>query len=66
MKIRHVATNYLITDRVLYNKGYSKPYLRWFTHSNLERIPRELHELYVACHESDKSIISKVLRYVYY
>lgn len=61
-----VDPNYPIIDELLYQNGYSAPYIRCVASPDNDRILRALHEEYATCHEGARSIVGKALRWGYY
>lgn len=59
IRIRRVVSNYLIMNGLLYKKGYSTPYLICVVSPDNDRILRELHEDYAACHEGASSLVGR-------
>ena len=65
-KLRVRAAWYFLMDEVLYNRGFSQPYLRCLAPNEANYVLQEVHEGACGNHSGVRSLIHKVVRAGYY
>ena len=65
-KLRIKSAKYVLMDEVLYNRGFSQPYLRCLAPNEANYILREVHEGACGNHSGARSLVHKVVRAGYY
>ena len=61
-KLRVRAAKFVLTDKILYKKGFSQPYLRWLTLVESNHVMRDIHEGIYRNHLGARSLIHKRVR----
>ena len=65
-KLRIKSARYVLMDEVLYNRGFSQPYLRCLALDEANYVLREIHEGACGNHSGARTLIHKVVRAGYY
>ena len=65
-KLRVKATKLVLTDKILYKRGFSQPYLRWLTLYESHHVMRDIHEGLCGNHSGARSLVPKRVRAGYY
>ena len=65
-KLRIKSTRYVLMDEMLYNRGFSQPYLRCLAPDEANYVLREVHEETCGNHSGARSLTHKVVRVGYY
>ena len=65
-KLRIKSIRYVLMDEVLYNRGFSQPYLRCLALDEANYVLREIHERACGNHSGARTLIHKVVRAGYY
>ena len=65
-KLRIKSAKYILTDDVLYKRGFSQPYLRCLAPDEANYVLREVHEGTCGNHFEARSLVHKVVRAGYY
>ena len=65
-KLRIKSARYVLMDEVLYNRGFSQPYLRCLALDEANYVLREIHKGACGNHSGARTLIHKVVRAGYY
>ena len=64
LKVR--ASRFVLIKDVLYKRGFSRPYLRFLSHSEAEYVMKEVHKGIYGNHSGAQSLVHKLIRAGYY
>ena len=65
-KLRIKSAKYVLMDELLYNRGFSQPYLRCLAPDEANYVLREVHEEACGNHSGVRSLVHKVVHAGYY
>ena len=65
-KLKVQASRFVLIKDVLYNRGFSRPYLRCLGPEEAEYVIREVHEEICGNHSGARSLVHKLIRAGYY
>ena len=65
-KLKVRAARFVLIKDVLYNRGFSRPYLRCLCNEEADYVMREVHEGICGNHSESKSLVHKLVRAGYY
>ena len=65
-KLRVRAAKFVLTDKILYKKGFSQPFLRWLTLVKSNHVMRDIHEGICGNHSGARSLVPKRVHAGYY
>ena len=65
-RLRIRLARYILINEMLYERGFSQPYLRYLTPDEANYVLREVHERVCGNHLGARSLVHKVIRVGYY
>ena len=65
-KLKVQASRFVLIKDVLYERGFSRPYLRCLSHDEADYVMREVHEGICGNHSGARSLVHKFIRAGYY
>ena len=65
-KLKVQASWFVLLRNVLYNRGFSRPYLRYLSHDEAKYVMKEVHEGMCGTHSRARSLVHKLIRAGYY
>ena len=65
-RLRIRLARYILINEMLYERGFSQPYLRCLTPDEANYVLREVHERVCGNHLGARSLVHKVIRVGYY
>ena len=60
-KLRIISARYILMDEMLYNRGFSQPYLRCLAPDKANYVLREVHERACGNHSGARALVYKVV-----
>ena len=65
-KLKVQVARFILIKDVLYNRGFSQPYLRCLIPEKTDNVMREVHEGVCKNHSGSQSLVHKLIRAGYY
>ena len=65
-KVKVQASRFVLMKDVLYERGFSRPYLRCLCHEEAEYVMREVNKGICGNHSGARSLVHKLIRAGYY